>query len=110
MSERPANRTLAQLPQHKLTLWADWTFSSEWRAGLGVIHQDEQFASLSNQVSLDGFTRVDAAVFWEVSSALSLQLNVENVFDDAYFPAAHNDNNISVGRPLNARLTARYRW
>ena len=110
VSERPANRTLAQLPQHKLTLWADWTFSSEWRAGLGVIHQDQQFASLSNQVSLDAFTRVDAAVFWEVSSALSLQLNVENVFDEAYFPAAHNDNNISVGRPLNARLTARYRW
>ncbi|NDG53131.1 MAG: TonB-dependent receptor [Flavobacteriia bacterium] len=103
-----ANRALAQLPAHKLTVWGDWTFNSAWRAGMGLVYQDEQYASLSNAVTLPSFSRMDAAVFWDVSDKLSLQLNVENVLDEDYYPAAHNDNNVSVGRPLNARLTARY--
>jgi catecholate siderophore receptor len=39
---------------------------------------------------------------------LSLQLNLENLFDEDYLPAAHNDNNISVGAPLNARIGFSY--
>lgn len=105
-----ANRDLAQLPANKVTLWGDWTLSSAWRLGMGLVYQDEQYASLSNAVTLPAFTRVDAALFWDVNQDLSLQLNVENLLDENYYPAAHNDNNISVGRPLNARLTARYHW
>ena len=36
---------------------------------------------------------------------LRLQLNVENLFDETYFPAAHNDVNISTGEPFNARFS-----
>jgi catecholate siderophore receptor len=35
----------------------------------------------------------------------ALQLNVENLLDEDYFPDAHSNDNISTGRPLNARLT-----
>lgn len=103
-----ANRTLAQVPEHKFTLWGDYQFSSAWRAGLGAIYQAEQFATLSNAVTLPSFTRIDAGVFWDVSADLALQLNIENLLDETYFPDAHNDNNISVGRPLNVQLGARY--
>ncbi len=103
-----ANRTLAQLPESKFTLWGDYRMNSAWRAGLGVIHQADQFASLSNNVELPAFTRVDAALFWDINSDLAVQLNIENLFDEEYFPAAHNDNNISVGRPLNATVGIRY--
>jgi len=105
-----ANRELAQLPANKVTLWGDWTIDSAWRLGMGFIYQDAQYASLSNAVTLPAFTRVDAALFWDVSEDLSLQLNIENLLDARYYPAAHNDNNITVGRPINARLTARYHW
>jgi catecholate siderophore receptor len=105
-----ANRTLAQLPENKFTLWGDYVINTAWRAGLGIVYQDAQFASLSNAVVLPSFTRVDAAVFWDVSPDLSLQLNIENLFDEEYFPDAHNDNNLSVGRPLNAQIGARYRF
>ena len=84
--------------------------NSQWRLGLGVIHQSEQYASLSEQVTLPAFTRVDAALHWDVTTDLSLQLNVENLLDRDYFSAAHNDNNISVGKPINARLTATYQF
>ncbi len=105
-----ANRTLPSLPKHKATLWSAWQMNSQWRLGLGVIHQSEQYASLSEQVTLPAFTRVDAALHWDVTTDLSLQLNVENLLDRDYFSAAHNDNNISVGKPINARLTATYQF
>jgi catecholate siderophore receptor len=106
----PANQRIAQLPRHKVTVWADYTVASTLRAGLGVIYQDEQFATLSNAVTLPSFTRVDAAVFWDATDRLSLQINAENIFDERYFPDSHNDDNISVGRPANVAVSASYRF
>ncbi len=105
-----ANRELAQLPRHKVALWGDAQLTPNWRAGLGLIYQSEQYASLSNSVLLPDYTRIDAALYYEASPALSLQLNVENLLDEDYFSAAHNDNNITVGAPLNARLGVTYRF
>ena len=105
-----ANRELAQLPRHKLTLWSELQVATDWRIAGGVIYQSEQYASLSNAVALPGFTRVDAAAYWDVNERLGVQFNIENLFNEDYFPAAHNDNNISVGAPLNARVGLRYRF
>ncbi len=105
---------VAQVPEHQLALWNRYNFTHGFGAGLGVIHQSEQWAALHNPnvgpaTRLPSFTRVDAALFFEVNERLGFQLNVENLFDEEYFSDAHNNNNISVGAPLNARLTARVR-
>lgn len=105
-----ANRELAQLPEHMLTLWNQYQVAEDWKVALGVIYQSEQYASLSNAIELPDFWRVDAAVYYDYSEDLSLQLNVENVFDEDYFPSAHNDNNISTGEPVNARISMQYRF
>ena len=105
-----ANRELAQLPEHMLTLWNQYQVAQDWKVALGVIYQSEQYASLSNAVELPDFWRVDAAVYYDYSDDLSVQLNVENLFDEDYFPSAHNDNNISTGEPLNARISMQYRF
>ncbi len=105
-----ANRTLAQVPEHMFSLWNRYAVTSRFALGLGLTHQSSQFASIGNSVELPGFTRVDAAAFYELSDNLELQVNVENLFDTDYFPAAHNDNNISTGEPLNARFTVRAKF
>ena len=46
-------------------------------------------------------------MFFKATEKLELQLNVENLLDEDYFADAHNNNNISPGAPINARLTAR---
>lgn len=102
-----ANRTLSQVPKHMFSLWNRYDVTEDLGIGLGVTHQAEQFASISNAVALPAFTRVDMAVYYKVSDQVQVQLNVENLFDTDYFPAAHNDNNISTGEPLNARFTIR---
>jgi catecholate siderophore receptor len=58
-------------------------------------------------VRLPGFTRVDAAAFFEISEDTRLQVNIENLFDTDYFSSAHNNNNISVGesRSMSVSVT-----
>ncbi|PLK27892.1 TonB-dependent siderophore receptor [Novosphingobium sp. TH158] len=106
----PAGRTLAQLPRHQFSAWTRYDVTPKLGLGLGLIHQSSSFATISNAVNLPAFTRIDAAVFYKVNDALQLQLNVENLTDEDYFPSAHTDNNISTGKPLNARLTARVKF
>lgn len=101
---------LAQLPKHMFSMWNKYALNDKWQLGVGLLYQAEQYASLSNNVTLPSFTRVDAAVFYVHDEKLSVQLNVNNLFDRDYFPSAHNDNNISTGQPLNARLGVTYRF
>ena len=94
--------TLAQLPEHVASLWNKYELTQAWSVGLGVIHQTEMFAAADNAVTLPDFTRVDAGVFFEPNERLRLQLNVENLLDETYYPNAHN-NNITPGSPLAIR-------
>ena len=101
---------LGQVPEHQFALWNRYDFAERFGLGFGVIHQSSQFAAIRTSATttrLPAFTRVDAAVFVHVSDQLELQANVENLLDKNYFSDAHNNNNITPGAPLNARLTAR---
>lgn len=109
-SAAPAGRKLDKLPHHQVSAWTRYDVTDKLGLGLGVVHQSSQFATISNAVTLPGFTRVDAAVFYDVSENFSLQLNVENLTDTRYYPSAHTDNNIATGEPINARITARMKF
>jgi catecholate siderophore receptor len=104
LTEALGGTRLAQLPRHVVSLWNRLDLTPRWGAGLGVIHQTRMFAAADNAVTLPGFTRVDAAVYFTPSDRLRLQLNVENLLDDTYYPNAHNNNNISPGSPLAVRV------
>ena len=73
--------------------------------GAGVTHQSSFFIREDNAVEAPGYTRLDAALFYELSDALLLQVNVENITDTDYFPDAHSNDNITTGEPVNARFT-----
>lgn len=105
-----ANRVLSQVPENMLTIWNHYKLDDKWAFGLGLIHQSEQYASLNNTVELPDFTRIDAAVYYDITENTKVQLNIENLFDEDYYPAAHNDNNISIGEPLNARVSISYKF
>jgi catecholate siderophore receptor len=104
---------LAQTPKQQFSLWNRYDVNRRLGFGLGLIHQASQFAAIRTSPSttrLPAFTRVDAAVFYEISDPVQLQLNIENLFDTTYFSDAHNNNNISPGAPLNARVTLTTRF
>ncbi|PZO05026.1 MAG: TonB-dependent siderophore receptor [Alphaproteobacteria bacterium] len=104
---------LAQVPEQQFSLWNRFNLTDRLGLGLGVTHQSDQFAAIrtSNATTrLPGFVRVDAAAFYDVSDEVQVQLNIENLLDETYFPDAHNNANISTGAPLNARLTVSARF
>jgi catecholate siderophore receptor len=72
---------------------------------LGLLHRSDQFTSTDNSVTLPGYSRVDAAIYWQVRPHLKAQLNIENLFDVGYFASAHNNNNITQGSPRAVKLT-----
>jgi catecholate siderophore receptor len=104
---------LGQVPKHQASLWNRYDFTDRLAAGVGIIHQSSQFAAIRTMATttkLPAFTRVDAALYYDLSNAVQLQVNVENLFDTAYFADAHNNNNISTGAPVNGRFTIRAKF
>jgi len=99
---------LFQVPEHMVSLWTKYDFTEQFAGGIGVTHQASQFATNDNSVRIPAFTRVDAALYYDLSEKVQVQLNVENLFDETYFPSVHNNDNISTGEPLNARLTVKF--
>ena len=96
---------LRELPENTFNVWSNYQVTDKFGLGGGVTWQDESFAGNDASVVLPSFTRVDAAAYYDVNDDLRLQVNVENLFDEEYFPNAHTNNNITVGAPLNAKFT-----
>lgn len=106
----PAGTRLMQLPRHHVAAWGRYEIDDRFALGAGVVHQSSQYASLSHNVTLPAYTRVDAAAYYDLTDRIALQLNVENLFDADYFASAHGDNNIQPGQPLTARIGAKVRF
>jgi len=96
---------LRELPEHSFNVWSNYQITDRFGIGAGLTFQDESFADNGNNTVLPSFTRIDAAAYYDVSDAIRIQVNIENLTDTEYFPNAHTANNITVGAPLNARFT-----
>jgi catecholate siderophore receptor len=94
-----------QTPDSMFSLWNNFQVTEKLSLGIGVSYQDSFFVREDNTVEVPDFTRVDAAAFYQLNDRVRLQLNIENVTDEEYFPDAHSNNNITTGEPLNARFS-----
>ena len=99
-----------QTPKHMLHVWNNVRVTDTLGVGLGATYQDSYFVREDNSVEVPSFVRFDAAAYYDVSDDVRVQLNVENLLDTNYYPDAHSNDNISTGKPLNARLTVRGRF
>lgn len=106
----PTGRRLRELPEHKFAIWNNFQATDQLGFGLGLTAQDESFADNGNTATLPAYARVDMAVFYDVNDNLRLQLNVENLLDELYFPNAHSADEFTVAPPVNARLTVTGRF
>ncbi len=94
-----------ELPDTTFNFWSNYQVTDQFGVGLGLTHQSESFSDSNNTTLLPSYTRVDAAAYYNVNESLRLQVNIENLTDELYFPNSHTDDQISVGAPLNARFT-----
>jgi catecholate siderophore receptor len=100
-----------EIPEQTASLWATYQVNDNFGLGFGITHQGE--SNIKNDkpgLILPDYTRVDFAAYYDISEDLSLQLNVENITDELYFPHSHSTHQASVGEPLNARFSLRRRF
>jgi len=100
-----AGTRVPSVPRFTTALWGRYDVSDGLGFGLGLYRQSKTYASVSNAVTVPGFTRIDAAVFIGLTDRLKLQLNVENVADKKYIGLTHNDNNLTPANPRTFRAT-----
>jgi catecholate siderophore receptor len=93
------------VPRHTLSLWNRYQVIPRLGAGVGIVHQSKMFAAIDNSVTLPAFTRIDAAAFLTLTQSLRAQLNIENLFDERYYPTSHGNNNIAPGAPRTMRFS-----
>ena len=93
-----------ELPENMFSVWNFVQLTPKLGVGVGLTYQDESFINNSNTARLPSYIRVDAALYYEWSDDLRVQLNFENLGDTVYFPSSHSTHQASVGAPLSARL------
>ena len=106
----PAGREVPLVPRHAFSLWNRYDFSKQIGAGLGVIARSKSYTTISNAVTLHGYARIDAALYYKLRHGLEAQLNVENMLGAHYFAAANSDNNIAPGAPRTVKASLGYRF
>ena len=97
-----------EIPEYTASLWATYEVNDRFGIGFGVTAQGE--SNIKNDkpgLILPDYTRVYFAAYYDLADDLSIQLNVENVTDELYFPHSHSTHQASVGEPLNARISLR---
>ncbi len=97
---------LRELPENTFSVWAAYEVNDVFGFGVGATYQDESFIlTADNSPVLPSYVRVDASAYYDINSDMRLQLNVENLTDELYFPNAHSRHQATVGAPINARLS-----
>jgi len=97
-----------EIPEYSFSLWNTYQVNEKLGVGLGVTHQGEsKIKNNSATPILADYTRLDLAAYYDIDEDMTLQLNIENLTDELYFPHAHSTHQASVGEPLNARVSIR---
>jgi catecholate siderophore receptor len=96
--------TVPLVPATTLSLWNKYHFAPRLSLALGLTHQTDMYAAVSNSVKLPAFTRVDGGLYLSLTESVGAQLNLENIFNEKYYPLANGNNNITPGSPRAIRV------
>jgi iron complex outermembrane receptor protein len=95
---------LNNIPRNTASLWTTYSIQSGKFKGLGfgagIFFNDQRIGDLSNSFSIPGYTRFDAAVYYNRDN-FRAALNFKNLFDTEYYAAAQNRNSVIPGAPFS---------
>ena len=105
MEGKNGTKNAREIPETMYSLWANYEVNPKLGWAVGVMHQGESLIKDGGTQMLPDYTRVDAAVYLMLSDDFRLQVNMENLTDELYFPHSHSTHQVSVGRERNIRLS-----
>lgn len=97
-----------EIPDHTFSLYAKYQVNDKYGLAFGMTRQGELKIKDNNPgLVLPKFTRVDLGAYYRFPNGLELQVNIENLNDELYFPHSQSTHQASVGEPFNARIFIR---
>jgi len=80
---------LMRVPKHLASIWGTYTLQGEGARGdmtfgVGARYTDSYFTNITNTISSDSAVIFDAAFTYKIKENTTLQLNVNNVFDEKH--------------------------
>jgi catecholate siderophore receptor len=104
-------KELANTPRNTAMLWTTYNLTPEWEVGGGATHLSSVYASNTNVVQADGYTRFDATAAYH-QPKYDLRLNILNVTDKDYIasviPSDGGRSVPGIGRTALATVTYRF--
>ena len=105
-----------EAPENMFSIWNNYLVNDRFSLNLGLIYQDSSIIDHDDgsglvppysdpKAFLPDYTRVDAGAAYALTDNTRLQVRVENLFDEVYFPNAHDTHQATVGAPVNAMFT-----
>jgi len=97
-----------EIPEHMLSLYATYEVSEKFGWAFGMTRQGESnIGNNKPELILPKYTRIDFGAYYKITDNLSIQMNIENLTDELYFPHSHSTHQASVGEPFNTRVSIR---
>jgi iron complex outermembrane receptor protein len=104
----PVGNRLNNVPHHSASLWTTYTFQDAalkgFGIGAGVFYVGDRAGDLANSFEVPGYTRFDAAIFYEVER-LRIALNFKNLSNICHFEGSQNFRDINPGAPFTVQGT-----
>lgn len=86
---RYVGNEMANTPKNSFSLWSTYRLPHDITVGGGLQYVGKRQLNDANTATLDEYLLVDAMVSYQITDAVGLQLNAQNLFDKEYFDRAH---------------------
>jgi catecholate siderophore receptor len=93
---------LRESPENAFSIFNNFLVSDRLAVNLGVIYYDMSLVKDGSTTYLPDYTRIDAGASYLLTDNTTVQLNIENLTDELYFPTSHSTHQATVGAPINA--------
>ncbi len=104
-AESSSGGRLREAPEDIFSVWNNYLLSDRLGVNLGVIYQGESQIGSSATPILPDYTRVDVGASYTLTDNTDLQVNIENLTDELYFPNSHSTHQATVGAPIHATFS-----
>lgn len=101
---------LHYIAPHSFAFWTTYDVTEQWRIGGGATYTSKRYMNSANTAILPSQWRVDLMSSYQFNEKASLQLNVNNVFDEKLYDASHVGLFANVQPGRNATVKFNYKF
>lgn len=109
----PAGADLLNIPEQQLSLQIVKSTDLSGQAfefGGGILYVDKRNGFFGTDFELPSYTTVRAFAAYDMTEITELRLEVDNLFDEEYYSNSFADVWVQPGAPVNARISATFKF